>query len=57
MLLYEGNPAYPGPEVLWNFAEQERINVFGTSAKYISAIEKAGYKPREHHMTSRPCAR
>ena len=49
ILLYEGNPAYPGPEVLWDFADKERIDVFGTSAKYISAIEKAGLKPRESH--------
>ena len=52
LLLYEGNPAHPGPQVLWDFAETERINVFGTSAKYISAIEKAGLKPRDSHDLS-----
>jgi len=53
LLLYEGNPAHPSPAILWDFCEQERMSVFGTSAKYISAIEKAGVKPRETHDLSR----
>jgi acetoacetyl-CoA synthetase len=28
-------------------AERERLNVFGTSAKYIAALEKAGVRPRD----------
>ncbi len=47
VMLFEGNPAHPGPDILWEFAEKERINVVGVSAKYLSAIEKAGVKPRE----------
>ena len=53
LMLYEGNPAHPGPQVLWDFAEKEKISIFGTSAKYISAIEKAGVKPRQTHDLSR----
>jgi acetoacetyl-CoA synthetase len=53
LLLYEGNPAHPGPQILWDFAEKEKMSIFGTSAKYISAIEKAGLKPRETHDLSR----
>ncbi|MBC6440730.1 MAG: acetoacetate--CoA ligase [Rhodospirillales bacterium] len=53
LLLYEGNPVHPSPQVLWDFCEQERISVFGTSAKYISAIGKAGVRPRESHDLSR----
>ena len=30
---------------LWKMAERERVTVFGTSAKYISALEKAGVRP------------
>lgn len=45
LLLFDGSPFYPGPEALWNIAEQERISVFGTSAKYLSALEKAEYQP------------
>lgn len=52
LMLFEGNPAHPGPEILWDFVEKEKITVFGTSAKYLSAIEKAGVKPRESHDLS-----
>ena len=47
LVLYEGAPLHPDPGVLWRLAERERINVFGTSAKYLGALEKSGYKPRE----------
>jgi acetoacetyl-CoA synthetase len=49
LVLYDGNPFHPGPEALWNMAEEEGITVFGTSAKYLAAVEKAGYAPGEHH--------
>jgi acetoacetyl-CoA synthetase len=49
LVLYDGAPLHPDPGVLWRLAERERINVFGTSAKYLSALEKSGHKPREHH--------
>jgi acetoacetyl-CoA synthetase len=52
LMLYEGNPAHPGPEILWDFVEKEKITIFGTSAKYLSAMEKAGVKPRESHDLS-----
>jgi acetoacetyl-CoA synthetase len=48
-VLYEGSPFHPGPEVLWRLAEAERVTHFGTSPKYLGALEKAGYAPREHH--------
>ncbi len=48
LVLYDGNPFHPGPEALWRMAEEEGITVFGTSAKYLAAVEKAGYAPREH---------
>ncbi|MFL2546598.1 MAG: acetoacetate--CoA ligase [Candidatus Rariloculaceae bacterium] len=47
LLLFDGSPFHPGPEVLWQIAEREKVTVFGTSAKYLSALEKAGYRPRE----------
>jgi acetoacetyl-CoA synthetase len=49
LVLFEGAPLHPDPGVLWRIAERERIDVFGTSAKYLSALEKSGYRPREHH--------
>ena len=50
---FDGSPFAPGPEVLWNISEHENVSIFGTSAKYLSALEKAGYRPREHHDLSR----
>ncbi len=49
VLLYDGSPFDPSPAMLLDFAEQERITVFGTSAKYLSSIEKAQIKPRKTH--------
>ncbi|WP_417532670.1 acetoacetate--CoA ligase [Marinobacterium stanieri] len=52
LVLFDGSPFAPEPEYLWDVAEQERISIFGTSAKYIAALEKAGVKPRESHDLS-----
>ena len=37
----------PDPGALWRMAEEEGVTVFGASAKYISALEKAGERPGE----------
>jgi acetoacetyl-CoA synthetase len=47
VLLFEGNPFYPGPERLFKFTDDEGMTVFGTSAKYIQSVENAGLKPKE----------
>ncbi|WP_319409455.1 acetoacetate--CoA ligase [uncultured Desulfosarcina sp.] len=47
VLLFDGSPFYPGPEALWQLAEKEGVSIFGTSAKYLAAVEKAGLKPSE----------
>jgi acetoacetyl-CoA synthetase len=52
LVLYEGSPFYPGPEAMFDLAEQQRISIFGTGAKMISAWEKAGLKPRRSHELS-----
>jgi acetoacetyl-CoA synthetase len=52
IVLFDGNPMYPDAGALWRLAEEERLNVFGTSAKYLGALEKAGYRPAEHHDLS-----
>ena len=48
LVLFDGSPFHPDPGVLWRIAERERLAVFGTSAKYLSALEKSGYRPAEH---------
>lgn len=47
VLLYDGSPFFPRPGVLWQLAQDEKISIFGTSAKYLAAVEKAGVKPKE----------
>lgn len=49
VVLYDGSPTWPDAKVLWDLADAEKISVFGTSAKYLASIEKAGIKPRESH--------
>ena len=50
IILYEGSPFYGGPNKLWDLAEKEKINLFGTSAKYIDAVRKSGYKPNKKNQ-------
>ncbi len=45
VVLYDGSPTYPNESVLWKMAQDLKITVFGTSAKYISTIEKSGLRP------------
>ena len=49
LVLYDGAPLHPDPGILWRLAERERVAVFGTSAKYLSALEKSGFEPRSRH--------
>ena len=53
IVLFDGNPFYPDPGVLWRMAEETGLNVFGTSARYLGALEQAGYRPREKHDLSK----
>jgi acetoacetyl-CoA synthetase len=45
LLLYDGSPFLQGGRILWEFAQAERMTHFGTSAKYIDALKKAGLRP------------
>lgn len=47
VVLYDGAPMPANdPALLWRMAERERVSVFGTSAKYLAALEKADVRPR-----------
>ena len=46
VMLYDGSPFYPGAKALWDFAEAEKFTLFGTSAKYIEALQKVGFSPK-----------
>jgi len=47
IILYDGSPFLDDGRGLWKMAEDEAVTVFGTSAKFISALEKAGVRPRD----------
>ena len=49
LLLYDGSPFYPSGNILFDYADAESMTIFGTSAKYIDAVSKAGLKPSETH--------
>jgi acetoacetyl-CoA synthetase len=53
VVLYDGAPLTPTPTILWDMADAEGITVFGTSAKYLSLLEKSGAEPRKSHNLSK----
>ncbi|MDG0980445.1 MAG: acetoacetate--CoA ligase [Halieaceae bacterium] len=52
LVLYDGSPFFPHDATMMDIAQDEGINIFGTSAKYIASLEKAGVKPKETHNLS-----
>jgi acetoacetyl-CoA synthetase len=48
VVLYDGAPLFR-PSILWDMVEQERVTVFGTSAKYLAMAEKEGLEPGRTH--------
>lgn len=49
IMLYDGSPFYPDETALFDYAEAENWTLFGTSAKYIDAVKKSGYIPKDNH--------
>lgn len=45
LMLYDGSPFVGRGRILWEYAQQERISHFGTSAKYLDALHKTGLRP------------
>ncbi|HYC48928.1 MAG TPA: acetoacetate--CoA ligase [Burkholderiales bacterium] len=53
LMLYDGSPFVREGRMLFDFAAEERIDVLGTSAKFIDACAKAGLEPlRTHDLAS-----
>jgi len=49
LLLYDGSPFLGDGRILFDYADAESMTHFGTSAKFIDALSKAGLRPRETH--------
>jgi acetoacetyl-CoA synthetase len=45
VVLYDGSPLYPDARVLWRMADRERVNVFGTSPRFLASCEKENVRP------------
>jgi acetoacetyl-CoA synthetase len=50
LVQYDGAALYPTPGRLFNLIDEEKISIFGTSAKYISTLEKYGLQPKHTHQ-------
>lgn len=51
-VLYDGSPAHPDLNVLWQFAEETGIHHFGISAPFIIACMKEGLQPGKKYDLS-----
>ena len=47
IVLYDGSPFHPDEGALWRLAADEDVAHFGTSPKYLAALEKSGYRPAQ----------
>ncbi len=46
VLLFDGSPFFPRPDAMWQMAQDEKVSIFGTSAKYLASVEKAEVRPK-----------
>ena len=44
-VLYDGNPGYPAPDVLWRLVQDARVTFFGASPAYVDVLNRAGVVP------------
>jgi acetoacetyl-CoA synthetase len=49
LLLYDGSPFHPDGNVLFDLADSSGMTLFGVSAKYIDAAQKAALRPIDTH--------
>ena len=49
LLLYDGSPLHPDGNVLFDFADAAGATLFGTSPRFLVAVEKAGLAPARTH--------
>jgi len=45
VILYDGSPAHPGPQRLWQIASEHRVHVLGVSPGYLQTCMAAGVRP------------
>lgn len=53
MITYDGSPLHPTPAIQFDIADAEQASLFGTSARFIDSIRKAGLEPARTHRLAR----
>ena len=54
VVLYDGSPAWPEPDTLWQLAEEAEVTCFGAGAAYLVSCMREGVVPR---TAERPLAK
>ena len=52
ILLYDGSPAHPGNDALFDFADGSGMTLLGTSPGFLEALRKSALSPRRSHDLS-----
>ncbi len=52
IVLYDGSPGFPDLNLLWKFAQEAKVNHFGTSAPFLIACQKKGINPKQDYDLS-----
>jgi acetoacetyl-CoA synthetase len=53
IICYDGSPAYPSPDTLWDIAARTHTTVLGTSPGYVlSCIKAAAHPARDHDLSA-----
>lgn len=47
IVLFDGDPSFPTPDLLWQIVEQRGVTVFGAGAAFLMGCRKAGLRPAE----------
>lgn len=50
LVIFDGSPVYPAHSVLWDMVDEHNVTLFGTSAKYLEALQQAFYEPALFHQ-------
>jgi acetoacetyl-CoA synthetase len=53
IVLYDGHPAYPDPDLLWRMAAESGVTLFGASPTYVQQMAKSGLVPKSKFDLSR----
>ena len=53
ILLFDGFPMYKKNDLLFEFVSEEKVTLFGVSAKYIDALNNYGVVPKNNHDLSK----